>query len=159
MKIGIISDTHGHLPVAVYKAFEDVDHIIHAGDIGGRHILDELEMIAPVVAVLGNGDYPEDYFSVKKTASFTLGKKRFLVAHKPHQIMEALRGGEGLPPGLPLPHICVHGHTHIPRNEYAGAVLILCPGSPVRPRGGSAATVMLLDLAHNQISLVSLSSL
>jgi len=32
--VGIISDTHGHLPDSVAGAFEGVDLIIHAGDIG-----------------------------------------------------------------------------------------------------------------------------
>ena len=146
MRIGIISDTHGNLPTAIHKAFSGVDHIIHAGDIGGQHILDELELIAPITAVIGNCDYYGDYFTAEETASITLSGKRFFIAHNPQLIMRALSGRGGLPSGSPLPHICVHGHTHIPRNEYAGAVLMLCPGSPVRPRGGSDSTVLLLQL-------------
>jgi len=34
MKIGVISDTHGHLDPRVEKIFAGVDHILHAGDIG-----------------------------------------------------------------------------------------------------------------------------
>jgi hypothetical protein len=36
--IGVISDTHGHLPPEVRKAFAGVDLIIHAGDIGEANI-------------------------------------------------------------------------------------------------------------------------
>ena len=41
--IGVISDTHGHLPPAVKKAFTGVDLIIHAGDVGEPDIKDALE--------------------------------------------------------------------------------------------------------------------
>ena len=150
MKIGIISDTHGNLPTAVHRAFVGVDHIIHAGDIGGQHILDELEVIAPVTAVYGNCDYPGDYQTAEETANVTLGGRRFFIAHTPHLAMESLRGRGELPPGSPLPHICVHGHTHVPKNEYAGAVLMLCPGSPVRPKGGSQPSVLLLEIDHDK---------
>ena len=57
--IGIISDTHGSLDPRAYAALFGVDLIIHAGDIGGPPVLNELETIAPVVAVLGNNDFPE----------------------------------------------------------------------------------------------------
>nr|MDA3937540.1 metallophosphoesterase family protein [Actinomycetota bacterium] len=54
--VGVISDTHGSLHRSVHEAFLGVDHIVHAGDIGGEMILLELETIAPVTAVLGNTD-------------------------------------------------------------------------------------------------------
>ena len=46
--VGVISDTHGHLPSSVADAFNGVDLIIHAGDIGESDIIDELEKIALV---------------------------------------------------------------------------------------------------------------
>ena len=54
--IGLISDTHGQLRAGVHDAFHDVDLILHAGDVGGDDILDELSLIAPVEAVYGNTD-------------------------------------------------------------------------------------------------------
>ena len=50
--IGLISDTHGRLPDEALAAMADVDHIIHAGDIGGPEILHALEALAPTTAVL-----------------------------------------------------------------------------------------------------------
>ena len=32
-RIGVISDTHGHLDPQILEEFAGVDHIIHAGDI------------------------------------------------------------------------------------------------------------------------------
>ncbi|HEV7704358.1 MAG TPA: metallophosphoesterase family protein [Gemmatimonadaceae bacterium] len=56
--VGLISDTHGQLRAGVHQAFEGVDLILHAGDVGGDDILDELALIAPVEAVYGNTDTP-----------------------------------------------------------------------------------------------------
>ena len=59
--IGVISDTHiptrgTMLPKTVLSAFENVDYIIHAGDLVELTVIDELEQIAPVLAVQGNMD-------------------------------------------------------------------------------------------------------
>ena len=43
---------------SVHDALAGVELILHAGDVGGDEILDELELIAPVHAVYGNTDAP-----------------------------------------------------------------------------------------------------
>jgi len=55
-KLGLISDTHGLLRPEALRALQDSDFIIHAGDVGDPKILEELERLAPVVAVRGNID-------------------------------------------------------------------------------------------------------
>ena len=64
MKIGILSDTHiptirESIPPALLKAFENVDLIIHAGDLVRLEVLDSLTSLAPVKAVSGNMDPAE----------------------------------------------------------------------------------------------------
>ena len=54
LNIGVISDTHGQVRSGIYSVFEGVDFILHAGDIGSRDVITELEVIAPVKAVVGN---------------------------------------------------------------------------------------------------------
>ena len=44
--IGVLSDTHGRLDADAFAALAECDRIIHAGDIGGPHILRELEALA-----------------------------------------------------------------------------------------------------------------
>ena len=78
MKIGLISDTHNHLDPRVPTIFAGVDHILHAGDVGLSLILNELELIAPVTAVLGNND---SHLPIPETAMVLLGGKKFLVHH------------------------------------------------------------------------------
>ena len=58
--IGLISDTHGLVRADVHHALAGVELILHAGDVGGDEMLDELELIAPVLAVYGNTDPPGD---------------------------------------------------------------------------------------------------
>ena len=58
--IGLISDTHGLVRPDVFTAFEGVDAIYHAGDVGGSEVLAILGRIAPVQAVLGNADVLDD---------------------------------------------------------------------------------------------------
>jgi putative phosphoesterase len=61
MKIGILSDTHGNLPitgkcVAVFRRYR-VAAVFHCGDIGSFDVLKKLgELQIPVHAVLGNVD-------------------------------------------------------------------------------------------------------
>src|SRR5204863_2583781 len=62
-KVGVISDTHiphfKKLPEAIWEHFAGVELIIHAGDLSILSVLDELETIAPVVAVQGNIEHEE----------------------------------------------------------------------------------------------------
>src|SRR5216110_2867134 len=56
MKIGVIADTHGLVRPEVGRVFAGVDHIVHAGDAGGAHVLQALRAIAPLTFVGGNND-------------------------------------------------------------------------------------------------------
>ena len=56
MRIGLISDTHNLLRPEARQALAGVACILHAGDICGQAVLDELGAIAPVTAVRGNND-------------------------------------------------------------------------------------------------------
>ena len=60
MLIGLISDTHGLLRPEALRALAGVELILHAGDVGGRAVLEALRTIAPVRAVVGNVDDIDD---------------------------------------------------------------------------------------------------
>jgi putative phosphoesterase len=55
-RIGLLSDTHGMLSSRIFKFFEPVDEIWHAGDIGTTETADQLSAIKPLRAVYGNID-------------------------------------------------------------------------------------------------------
>jgi predicted phosphodiesterase len=54
--IGLLSDTHGFLPPAVFTHFDSVDEIWHAGDIGTQDVSEQLKSFKPLRAVYGNID-------------------------------------------------------------------------------------------------------
>ena len=65
MKLGILSDTHGYFHPELTRVFAGVDYILHAGDIGLECVIKSLEQIAPVIAVRGNIDGEDFYFTPK----------------------------------------------------------------------------------------------
>ena len=147
MKIGIISDTHGHVPNAVHDALAGADHILHAGDVGPMEVITELESIAPVSAVLGNTDYSIQLPQMH-VQSFT--SQKFLVHHivdlpVPSQLVRVAMADE-------QPNVVVFGHTHMPYNEHHDGVLFLNPGSASNPRGDSAPSVAIVEC--NESSLI-----
>ncbi|MDY4122128.1 MAG: metallophosphoesterase family protein, partial [Ellagibacter isourolithinifaciens] len=113
-RIGVISDTHGVLPVEAFNTLADCEHIIHAGDICSPEIICDLQTLAPVTAVLGNNDFNEYGTSVRRFARPVIDGVRFLVAHYPRDVRIVFAGSGALAPGDPLPNVCIHGHTHIP---------------------------------------------
>jgi putative phosphoesterase len=81
MRIGVISDTHGLLRPEVFDVFQDVDHILHGGDVGSVELLTELEAIAPVTAVYGNTDGWDLRARLPQVASLELDGFDIVVTH------------------------------------------------------------------------------
>jgi len=105
--IGLISDTHGLVRAGVHEALAGVELILHAGDVGGQAILDELSLIAPVRAVYGNTDPPGSP-QLATAIDITIGEVSVHVSHG-HEL------------GSPTPQklleryaadVIVYGHTH-----------------------------------------------
>ena len=81
MKIGLISDTHGHFEPRIATYFKEVDEIWHAGDIGKIEVLEELVKIKPVKAVYGNIDGQEIRNVCPEYLSFTKEGVSVLLIH------------------------------------------------------------------------------
>ncbi len=144
MKVGVISDTHGLLRPEVFDVFAEVDHIVHAGDIGSTDLLVELETIAPVTAVFGN----TDGFDVRQRCPLVgkceLEGLRVVVTHGDRF---GTPNAGTLRTAFPDADILVYGHTHEPFYElYDYVVTVMNPGAAGHTRGGTPATVGLLDL-------------
>ncbi|TKB91437.1 MAG: metallophosphoesterase family protein, partial [Nitrospira sp.] len=137
MRIGVIADTHGLFDPAVRRHFKDIDHILHAGDIGKRSVIEELEQIASVTAVLGNVD--GELCGFPSEAVIELAGRRIAIRHILYE------GGKMTKEGRTFlereqQDICIFGHTHQPKEEWFGKTLLFNPGSagPKRfklPRG------------------------
>lgn len=125
--IGVIADTHSLFDPAIMRHFRGVDHIIHAGDIGNRLVIDQLEMIAPVTAVSGNADgYEESGFPTE--AIIKLNSFRIAIRHVVFEGGKLIKEGKAFL-NRTRPDICIFGHTHQPKSEWLGDTLLFNPGS------------------------------
>ena len=138
-RIGIISDTHGHLDPKIPELFQGVAHIIHAGDIGLPWLILELEEIAPVTAISGNTDEGLEY---KETELLELEGRKFLVHHEvdPHATdkpinRRIIRDN---------PDVVVFGHTHKRFCEQIGQTLYFNPGYAGKPKLNLLRSVAVL---------------
>ena len=118
MIVGIVSDTHGLVRPEALAALASVEHIVHAGDIGGDAVLDALRAIAPVTAVRGNNDKGS---RLPETATVTLEGHTLYVLHDVNEL--------DLDPYAAGIDVVVSGHSHRPLHESRGGVLYLNPGS------------------------------
>ena len=134
--IGIISDTHGHLPHSVSPAFNGVDLIIHAGDIGDADILDALNKIAPTIAVRGNMDFGQWAQPLAAEEVIEINHLQLVVLHDIFRFKPK--------PGRAAADVVISGHTHRPLQEENKGVLYVNPGSAGYPKYGQPATVALL---------------
>jgi putative phosphoesterase len=111
MRLGIISDTHGLLRPEVFDVFREVDHILHAGDVGPAELLTELETLAPVTAVYGNTDGWDLRTRLPQVATLRLDGFDIVVTHGDQFGSPT---PEKLNAAFPSAEIIVYGHTHRP---------------------------------------------
>ncbi len=129
MKIGVIADTHAQtledVPWSIIDALEDVDLIVHAGDITERAVLEGLREIGEVKAVYGNMDSGELKRMLPDKRTIDVKGKQIGLIH-----------GSGGPWGMaervrPLfgdVDIIIFGHSHLSCNEYIRGTLMFNPG-------------------------------
>ncbi|MCC7553613.1 MAG: YfcE family phosphodiesterase [Methanobacteriaceae archaeon] len=155
MIIGLVSDTHlnehsEELMTKIKIAFKGVDLILHAGDLTSEIVIEDLEKIAPVIAVQGNMD---------RFNGLDLPKTQII---EKEGIKIGLSHGEVYPRGdnQQLYYIAkelgvkilVTGHTHQAKIEEYEDVLLLNPGSPTSPKLADP-TVMLLELDNGEVEV------
>ncbi|MEA2714052.1 MAG: uncharacterized protein QOK27_2013 [Gemmatimonadales bacterium] len=144
MRLGVISDTHGLLRPEVFDAFAEVDHILHAGDIGSLELLAELEALAPVTAVYGNTDGFDLRNRVPRVARVELDGFDIVVTHGDQFGSPT---PEKLNAAFPEAQILVYGHTHRPLLTIVDVVVtVMNPGSAGPRRFKIPPSVGILEL-------------
>ena len=134
--VGLISDTHvpvraKYIPKMVFKVFENVDFIVHAGDLVSLAVIDELEQFAPVLAVHGNMDGPQVSGALPKINSLKVFDWKIGVMHDPSALFGMRRMREITKQyGF---NVLVYGHTHNASVKWEGKTLYINPGSPTNP--------------------------
>src|SRR5580658_8271407 len=81
LRVGIISDTHGLFRPEARAFLVGCDYIIHGGDVGRREILDELALMAPLIAVKGNNDTGPWAVRLRETELIRVGNIFVYVIH------------------------------------------------------------------------------
>ena len=143
--VGLISDTHGLLRPSVHKALEGVELILHAGDVGGLEILEELRIIAPVQAVYGNTD-PVGDPNLENELIVPIGGLTVHVSHG-HEV------GSPTPQKLLTTYpqdVLIYGHTHRQLVTHAEGRLVVNPGAAGPRRFNLAPSVARLTIAKGQ---------
>jgi len=120
LTVGVVSDTHGLVRPEAIEALRGSDVILHAGDVGGSHVLQELGGLAPVIAVRGNVDGGWARL-LPERRRLELGGVPVMVLHD-----RALLGLDPAAEGL---RVVVFGHSHQPLAERRDGVLWFNPGS------------------------------
>ena len=146
--LGLISDTHGLIRPGVHAALTGVELILHAGDVGGSAILDELRLIAPVKAVLGNTDPPGEP-GLAEEIVLEVGGLRVHVSHG-HEV------GSPTPAKLAVRYdadVVVCGHTHRPLVTQHDGRLFVNPGAAGAKRFNISPSVGKLTVANGKAEI------
>ncbi len=165
MKIGILSDTHGNLPVtgsaACLMAQSDVGAVFHCGDIGGSDVLAELAAVfqpleIPVYAVFGNVDaYSSDWkFFPTNIGVHLLGRfgeveiagKIIALLHSDDRarFRKTINCGEY--------DFVLSGHSHVVHDHAVGRTRCINPGTAGR---GAPNTCAVLDIESGKLNVLN----
>jgi putative phosphoesterase len=153
--VGLISDTHVPkrarcIPEKVFEIFENTDYIIHAGDIVELAVIDELEKIAPVLAVRGNMDGIEVAGALPRLNSMKIFDWKIGVIHDQNILygfnkMNETAQANGF-------NVFVYGHTHVADIRWEDKILFINPGSPTDPPSSMVKpSVALLKITNETI--------
>jgi len=145
MKLLLISDTHletENIPQYLAGIIEDYDLIVHAGDFSSMAFYRALESTGKLRAVHGNTDVKELQELLPEKLVFEAEGIKIGVVHE---------GALSIVDTTPLRYLAlemgvdvlVFGHLHRPLIEKTD-VLLICPGSPTKPRMSDPCAVELV---------------
>lgn len=146
MRIGLIADTHGLVRPELFEALAGVECLLHAGDVGGRAVLKELEAIAAVRAVYGNVDVPGDPY-LESAVHLEVEGRTIHVSHG-HEL------GRPTPDKLLSRYdadVLVFGHTHRALIHREGDRLVINPGAAGPRRFDVQPSVAILDVTPSML--------
>jgi putative phosphoesterase len=152
MKIGVVSDTHGHLgsttaAVGLLQQ-EDISVVLHCGDLGSPDVV-PLFAPWPTHFVFGNVDYDaaeliqaiEDCGQTCHTefGSLELAGRQIAWLHSDNRDLfeKTIRSGDW--------DLVCYGHTHVAEQHRVGRTLVLNPGALYR---ANPRTIAIVDLGN-----------
>jgi uncharacterized protein len=158
MRIGVVSDTHGHLDntraaIAVL-AEQNVECVLHCGDIGSPDIVPLFDRW-PAHFVFGNVDPDEarlrraiqaaQQTCHERFGDIELGGRRIALIHSDdHESFIETIGSQQF-------DLVCYGHTHKAEHHRDGRTLVLNPGALYRAATHTVAVIELTTLSVEQI--------
>lgn len=156
----LLADTHvpkraKDLPGQVWRAVDEADLVLHAGDWVDVWLLDALESRARrLVGVAGNNDHGLLRERLPQFADVEVEGVRFGVVHETGPASGREARCEAGYPGL---DVLVFGHSHIPWDTTSpGGLRLLNPGSPTDRRRQPSCTYMTVTVHEGVLLSVML---
>lgn len=160
MKIGLISDTHGWLDPLVFKYFENVDEIWHAGDIGPISVMDELGSFKPLKGVYGNIDDHQVRATYPEHLRWNCNGLDVWITHiggRPGNYAVPVRAQlKANPPDL---FICGHSHICLVKMDASGKFLFMNPGAAGKHGFHKMRTLLRFEIEKGKIKNLELIEL
>lgn len=175
--VGVLSDTHlpyrmQRLPNQVFHIFQDVDLIIHAGDVDRIEHLIDLAALAPLHAVRGNlhfADLSDGGRDLPVDLNLTVAGRNVVVNHggwtgllsvagdwfvesvvRPGGHRLNVRIADRLARLYPQADVIIFGHTHRLYQVWHNGIFLFNPGA-VCPTLGRTSSVGMLYLGPDTI--------
>jgi len=160
MRLGIVSDTHGHVeltrPAVRMLASLEVGAVLHCGDIGSAEVV-KLFAAWPTHFVFGNCDYgtAELEAAIRQAGQSCHGlfgdlefdgvRVALLHSHERQRFRQTSDSGEY--------RLVCYGHTHVAAIDRRGETLVVNPGAIYRSEPHSIAVV---DLPQVEATIIEL---
>jgi putative phosphoesterase len=160
MRLGIVSDTHGHLgytrQAAEALAAHSVELVFHCGDIGSSEII-PLFAPWPTHFVFGNCDHDQEELQRtielwEQTSHGLLGSVELggcsvalTHGHVPQLLRDAISSQKH--------RLVCYGHTHLREHHYEGETLVLNPGALFRANHHTIAIVELPEMTVTSVEI------
>ncbi|WP_342304235.1 metallophosphoesterase [Methanolobus sp. ZRKC5] len=144
MKMILVSDTHletESIPAYLSDVFDQYNMIVHAGDFDSLAFFKALNATGKLKAVHGNSDEPSVKELLPEKLVFEVEGIKIGVIHEAALSIVDYTATRYMALEMGV-DVLVFGHLHRPIIEKSD-VLIICPGSPTKPRMSDPCAVEL----------------
>ena len=145
MKLIALSDTHlktGEIPPELQALIEEYDIVVHAGDFSTVDAYKAFNAGGKLKAVFGNDDVPELKKLLPERLKFEVEGVKIGLVHEGGLSINNMTAQGYLAKEMEV-DILIFGHLHRPLIEKTD-VMLVCPGSPTKPRMSNPSVVELI---------------
>lgn len=153
MKIGVISDTHGHLDLRILEHFQHCDEIWHCGDIGNLEVAEVLAKLKPLRAVFGNIDTQDIVQTYPLNQKFVIQGWKIWITHiggrPPYYNPKVLAEFTKDKPDI---FLCGHSHILSVQKDWTNQLWYINPGAAGHHGIHKIRTILRFDLQPKKIT-------